>query len=194
MIGHHRGLDREGADRNAILTLEAGLLDLDFSASDWYAEGPNRGFRATGLVESYKPLAGNDPFRYDGTVGRGDVAGWFKRFLGCTDVVIALKETKKLVETVRLVDAAEQIGDCLAGFQLQDNGPHLWLPNESRRLPELPSFDPAYDDAEAVPMTAALVEEAIRAFRKSFAGALAQLGRIYGSEPGIRFGVVGYRR
>jgi nucleoid-associated protein len=31
--------------------------------------------------------------------GRGDVAGWFKRFLGCTDVVIALKETKKLVET-----------------------------------------------------------------------------------------------
>lgn len=104
------------------------------------------------------------------------------------------RTTKKLVETVRLVDAAEQIGDCLAGFQLQDNGPHLWLPNESRRLPELPSFDPAYDDAEAVPMTAALVEEAIRAFRKSFAGALAQLGRIYGSEPGIRFGVVGYRR
>ena len=32
--------------------------------------------------------------------GRGDVAGWFKRFLGCTDVVIALKETKKLVETI----------------------------------------------------------------------------------------------
>ena len=33
-------------------------------------------------------------------VKRGDVAGWFKRFLGCTDVVIALKETKKLVETI----------------------------------------------------------------------------------------------
>lgn len=32
--------------------------------------------------------------------GRGDVAAWFKRFLGCTDVVIALKETKKLVETL----------------------------------------------------------------------------------------------
>lgn len=32
--------------------------------------------------------------------GRGDLAGWFKRFLGCTDVVIALKETKKLVETL----------------------------------------------------------------------------------------------
>lgn len=104
------------------------------------------------------------------------------------------RTVEKLVETVRLVDAAEQLGDCLAGFQLQDNGPHLWLPNESRRLPELPSFDPAYDDAEAVPMTAALVEEAMQSFRKSFAGALAQLWRIYGSEPVIRFGAVGYRR
>ena len=104
------------------------------------------------------------------------------------------RTVEKLVETVRLVDAAEQIGDCLAGMQLEESGPHLWLPNESRRLPELPSFDPAYDDAEAVPMTAALVEEAMQAFRKSFAGALAQLGRIYGSEPMIRFGAVGYRR
>ncbi len=104
------------------------------------------------------------------------------------------RTVEKLVETVRLVDVAEQIGDCLTGLQLQDNGPHLWLPNESRRLPELPSFDPAYDDAEAVPMTAALVDEAMQAFRKSFAGALAQLGRIYGSEPVIRFGAVGYRR
>lgn len=32
--------------------------------------------------------------------GRGDVAGWFKRFIGCSDVVIALKETKKLVQTL----------------------------------------------------------------------------------------------
>ncbi|MDD2987750.1 MAG: nucleoid-associated protein [Zoogloea sp.] len=46
--------------------------------------------------------------------GRGDVAGWFKRFLGCTDVVIALKETKKLVETLshfaetQQLDAAER--------------------------------------------------------------------------------------
>ena len=37
--------------------------------------------------------------------GRGDVAPWFKRFLGCSDVVIALKETKKLVQ--RLSDFAE---------------------------------------------------------------------------------------
>ncbi len=56
--------------------LVAALLDLDFSASDWYAEGPNRGFRASALVESYKPLAGGDPLRYDGTVGRGDLAAF----------------------------------------------------------------------------------------------------------------------
>ncbi|MBD5800616.1 Nucleoid-associated protein YejK [Azoarcus sp. Aa7] len=37
--------------------------------------------------------------------GRGDVAPWFKRFLGCGDVVIALKETKKLVQ--RLSDFAD---------------------------------------------------------------------------------------
>jgi nucleoid-associated protein len=32
--------------------------------------------------------------------GRGDVAPWFKRFLGCSDIVIALKETKKLVQAL----------------------------------------------------------------------------------------------
>jgi nucleoid-associated protein len=31
---------------------------------------------------------------------RGDVAGYFKQFLGCNDVVIALKETQKLVQTL----------------------------------------------------------------------------------------------
>jgi len=41
--------------------------------------------------------------------GRGDVAGWFKRFLGCTDVVIALKETKKLVETLSHFADAQQL-------------------------------------------------------------------------------------
>ena len=41
--------------------------------------------------------------------GRGDVAGWFKRFLGCTDVVIALKETKKLVETLTHFAETQQL-------------------------------------------------------------------------------------
>ena len=41
--------------------------------------------------------------------GRGDVAGWFKRFLGCTDVVIALKETKKLVETINHFAETQQL-------------------------------------------------------------------------------------
>jgi hypothetical protein len=56
--------------------LVAGLLDLDFSAGDWYSEGTNRGFQASLLVESYKPLAGNNPLRYDGTVARGDLRGY----------------------------------------------------------------------------------------------------------------------
>lgn len=56
--------------------LLAALLDLDFSAGDWYSEGTNRGFKGTLLLESYKPLAGGDPLRYDGTVGRGDLAGF----------------------------------------------------------------------------------------------------------------------
>lgn len=44
--------------------------------------------------------------RYVGFLkGRGDVAPWFRRFLGCADVVVALKETKKLVQ--RLSDFAE---------------------------------------------------------------------------------------
>lgn len=37
--------------------------------------------------------------------GRGGVAAWFKRFLGASDVVIALNETKKLVQ--RLTEFAE---------------------------------------------------------------------------------------
>ena len=41
--------------------------------------------------------------------GRGDVAGWFKRFLGCSDVVIALKETKKLVETLSHFAETQQL-------------------------------------------------------------------------------------
>ena len=41
--------------------------------------------------------------------GRGGVAEWFKRFLGCTDVVIALKETKKLVETINHFAETQQL-------------------------------------------------------------------------------------
>ena len=37
------------------------------------------------------------------------VAEWFKRFLGCTDVVIALKETKKLVETINHFAETQQL-------------------------------------------------------------------------------------
>lgn len=41
--------------------------------------------------------------------GRGEVADWFKRFLGCSDVVIALKETKKLVHTLSQFADTQQL-------------------------------------------------------------------------------------
>ena len=56
--------------------LLAALLDLDTSNSDWHSEGRNRGAQGTLLVESYKPLAGGDPLRYDGTVVRADLRGY----------------------------------------------------------------------------------------------------------------------
>lgn len=57
------------------------------------------GLQVAGRIDISAWQAGAE--RYIGFLkGRGDVAGWFKRFLGCTDVVIALKETKKLVETL----------------------------------------------------------------------------------------------
>lgn len=38
--------------------------------------------------------------------GRGNAGAWFKRFLGCSDIVVALQETKKLVATLgRFADA-----------------------------------------------------------------------------------------
>lgn len=76
--------------RNRDERLVAAMLDLDFSASGWYAEGPNRGFKASALLESYKPLAGGDPLRYDGTVARGDLAG----FLPIGRTVLAARFTE----------------------------------------------------------------------------------------------------
>lgn len=40
--------------------------------------------------------------------GRSDIAPWFKRFLGCAEVVVAAKETKKLVRVLH--DFAESSG------------------------------------------------------------------------------------
>lgn len=104
--------------------LVAALLDLDFTGSGWYAEGPNRGFKATALVESYKPLAGNDPFRYDGTVGRGDVAG----FLPLGRTVLAARYTE-----ARFRDRTEpfQLGG--ATDDLLQLGPTLNVRNLSLR-------------------------------------------------------------
>ncbi len=58
--------------------LLAGLLDVDFSGSDWFSEGSNRGAQGTLLVESYKPLSGGDALRYGGTVVRADLRGYLQ--------------------------------------------------------------------------------------------------------------------
>lgn len=52
----------------------AALADWDSRGGNWYAEGPNRGLKATLLFEAYKPLARADT-PYDGTVLRADLRG-----------------------------------------------------------------------------------------------------------------------
>ena len=70
--------------------LLAALIDVDTSNDDWYSEGRNRGWHAGLLFESYKPFAGNDPLRYDGSVLRADLRGFVP--LGRT--VLALRYTE----------------------------------------------------------------------------------------------------
>ncbi len=71
----------------------AALLDVDTRGSNWFAEGPNRGGRATLLYESYRPFASgtdaNAP-HYDGAVLRADLRGFVP--LGRT--VLALRWTE----------------------------------------------------------------------------------------------------
>ncbi|MBX3599148.1 MAG: hypothetical protein KF863_00890 [Rubrivivax sp.] len=55
--------------------LLAVLADFDTGGGNWASEGRNRGLRATLLVESYEPFAG-DARAYDGQVTRADLRGW----------------------------------------------------------------------------------------------------------------------
>jgi len=57
------------------------------------------GLRVAGRIDLTAWLQGAE--RYISFLkGRGDVARYFKLFVGCSDVVIALKETQKLVQTL----------------------------------------------------------------------------------------------
>jgi hypothetical protein len=56
--------------------LVAALLDWDAANGNWLSEGPNRGFQATLLAESYKPLAKNGRTSYDGSLLRTDLRGY----------------------------------------------------------------------------------------------------------------------
>ncbi|ATE58651.1 nucleoid-associated protein [Thauera sinica] len=72
----------------------SGALDvLDCAHLDFSA------LQAAGRVDLGGWQRGDE--RYLGFLrGRGRAGGWFKRFLGCSDVVVALQETKKLVMTL----------------------------------------------------------------------------------------------
>ena len=84
--------------------------------------------------------------------GRGDVADYFKRFIGCDDVVIALKETQKLVRTLgdfadaqkleparrdELMERAhlylDELGETRAPLNLERVAREVW-PSEPDRL------------------------------------------------------------
>lgn len=76
--------------------------------------------------------------------GRGDVAAWFKRFLGCSDMVVALKETRKLVqalnhfvEDARMeAPARDALFERAHGYldQLGENGEALVLADVAREV------------------------------------------------------------
>jgi hypothetical protein len=70
--------------------LVAAFIDVDLTGSDWFSEGPNRGLQGGLLVEGYKPLQGGDVRRYDGTVVRADLRGYF----GIGRAVIAARVTE----------------------------------------------------------------------------------------------------
>jgi len=74
--------------------LLAALLDVDFSNGDWFSEGANRGAHGTLLLESYKPLAGGDSRRYDGSVLRADLRGYLGTGAIVGRSVLALRYTE----------------------------------------------------------------------------------------------------
>ena len=97
--------------------LLAAFVDVDTSGGDVRSVGPNRGMRASLLVESYRPLAHGDPLRYDGTVARADWRGFLALPMRS---VLALRYTEAYAtgrtEPFSLGDAADnwvQLGPVL---------------------------------------------------------------------------------
>jgi nucleoid-associated protein len=80
------------------VAIDGGLEPLDCTHVDFSA------LHAAGRVDLAGWRRGDE--RYLGFLrGRGKGGAWFKRVLGCSDVVVALQETKKLVATLdRFVD------------------------------------------------------------------------------------------
>ena len=102
----------------------AALADFDTRGSNWYAEGPNRGLRATLLYETYKPVARADT-PYDGSVLRADLRG----HLALGRSVLALRWTevraRRSTEPFQLggaTDEALQLGPVLNHRELALRG------------------------------------------------------------------------
>lgn len=93
--------------------------------------------------------------------GRGDVANWFKRFLGCTDVVIALKETKKLVETLARFADTQQLDSALRDELLERAHGVLEEMNDSGAPLNLAAVAAQIFPEAPQTLTAALEDEAL---------------------------------
>lgn len=98
----------DSAQRRRDERVLAALLDVDFTGSDWYAEGSNRGVQGSLLVESYRPFSGGT--RYSGTVVRADLRGYLPLPLKS---VLALRFTEARAsgstEPFALGDATDEV-------------------------------------------------------------------------------------
>ncbi len=104
--------------------VSGGLEPLDCPHLDLAA------LRGAGRIDLEGWQRGED--RYLGFLrGRGSSGAWFKRLLGCSDVIVALQETKKLVQTLgRFVDE-QQLEPAARDAMLERAHTHLDALGES---------------------------------------------------------------
>lgn len=137
--------------------------------------------------------------------GRGDVAAWFKRFLGCSDIVIALKETKKLVlalnqfvETERLeAPARDALLERAHGYldELGETGEPVALDEIARQVwPEQPERLDTALNSEAIKLSSGFVPDrrAIRPLVRFRAS--GEQWKLEFDRSGLRSGAIQYDR
>lgn len=86
----------------AILTEKLGLMAKDWGLTqDDILNFENLRFAGRINISSWQ-IKDNDQQRYISFLkGQGEVSGYFKRFMGCSDVLMASQETKVLVEQIK---------------------------------------------------------------------------------------------